>query len=873
MVGRHRFERWNVEAGQHVAQPLDRRRAGEGRERGGAFELVAGVEEHRTALAHVGVDAGHGGGGGRRGVGRDRPVDQREERQFVPLGVDADRLARLQRRALGKNVREARQARPAGGVDLAVAGDDVGQMGLADGLHGELVAGVIGVGVAGGQQRRGGDQRQGCGGRGRAAAEIERPIQPEHGQRVESEEQDGQCQQPRREIGGSGGRVGTHAGAGHAGEVERRQFGLVVEKVEGAEAFLAAVETWRVLGAGCHRGEVAGERLRLGGRRGEVAVAVEQAIGRNQLRGGIGTLAAAGGGREGDDSPQHVDEGARKRQVRPARVGGDVEEDQPALAGLGGGDQRRAVGERRPGAVGECPVGFGKNLARDGDVVGHGEACERALVGKARQRLRCLPGQAAAERAVAAAQGDRDQRVGGGGQPGSGEAHEDAAVAHPFGHRVLDIGGQVADVGHGDHRDVAVDQRRHGHGGVGLVRVAHVGEGLDGARDVVERRKQRLGAFHRCAGEEADAPTAEAVVEQLHGAGRLRMGDLEPGDLVADLDGQRHLRLCRRLAVAEGEGRVADHPSLDVARRHHAAGCGPCLTPDNGHGQRVGAAGRRLQRHQVGAGVGVDDHRLLAVVAEEAGKSLDVRPADAVGKPGDAAERRTDGLRQGGDERGALRAPGARHHRVEALEDFRRVGRGQRLVDGLGRRQERDRPSGVLGKAHDAVGRVHHCGPVRCRRPAVVDDEEQGPFARRHLAGRLEHRAGEGDDDQRRQQEAKRGQPPRAARRLFLLAGDLEQQPRRWKALQPRLRRHQAQEVPDHRQHGERRQHADIGEGQRAHAARPASSPLRLWRSARRACRASSGSVAGRSVRWTMNVQSSRRHSVFSRSRRAARRA
>ena len=48
----------------------------------------------------------------------DRPVEQRIEGELVPVRVDADRIARLERRAVGEDLRQAGQARLAGRVDL-----------------------------------------------------------------------------------------------------------------------------------------------------------------------------------------------------------------------------------------------------------------------------------------------------------------------------------------------------------------------------------------------------------------------------------------------------------------------------------------------------------------------------------------------------------------------------------------------------------------------------------------------------------------------------------------------------------------------------------------------------------------------------------
>ena len=103
---------------------------------------------------------------------------------------------------------------------------------------------------------------------------------------------------------------------------------------------------------------------------------------------------SSGGAGERDHPAQHVDEQARERQVRPGRVGGDVEEHDEALAALVGGDDRRAVGERGPGLVGEVAVGLGEDLAADAEIGRHGQTEERALAGEGREGARRVPGQA-----------------------------------------------------------------------------------------------------------------------------------------------------------------------------------------------------------------------------------------------------------------------------------------------------------------------------------------------------------------------------------------------------------------------------------------------------------------------------------------------
>ena len=95
---------------------------------------VAGVEDHRAAALHEGVEAADRKFRRLRPACDDRPVEQRIEGELVPIRVDADRIARLERRAIGEDVRQAGQARLAGAVDLRIAGDDVGEAGHERGL-------------------------------------------------------------------------------------------------------------------------------------------------------------------------------------------------------------------------------------------------------------------------------------------------------------------------------------------------------------------------------------------------------------------------------------------------------------------------------------------------------------------------------------------------------------------------------------------------------------------------------------------------------------------------------------------------------------------------------------------------------------------
>ncbi len=79
------------------------------------------------------------------------------------------------------------------------------------------------------------------------------------------------------------------------------------------------------------------------------------------------------------DPPQHLDEQARHRQVRPVGVGGDVEKHDLAFAASRRGDERRAILEPRPHFhVRRQQCGIGENLALDRYVGRDGETGEQA---------------------------------------------------------------------------------------------------------------------------------------------------------------------------------------------------------------------------------------------------------------------------------------------------------------------------------------------------------------------------------------------------------------------------------------------------------------------------------------------------------------
>ena len=210
------------------------------------------------------------------------------------------------------------------------------------------------------------------------------------------------------------------------------------------------------------------------------------------------------------------------------------------------GDQRRAVGERRPGAVGERGVGLGQHLAGDRDVGRHRHAEERALAREGGELLRLVPAQAPPRTRPPRRSLHRHEVVVGGGEPRTGEAHQHAAVLDPARRAArapratlptsarISIGRRCSmnwlTACAGEPRSAS---RTSANG--------------SSARDEIEGRgEQRLRGVGGRAGDHADRASAPALVEQLHRAGRALAGDLEAGDVVADLDRQRRARLRSR---------------------------------------------------------------------------------------------------------------------------------------------------------------------------------------------------------------------------------------------------------------------------------------------------------------------------------------
>ncbi len=641
MLARHRLEFGHVERRQDVAQRLHARRLRRAVRAGRCLDRVAGVEQHGAALLHVGVDLVDGILRRLRRARHDRPVDQREEGELVARRIDADGIAGLQRGALGQEQRQPVHPRLDDGVDVGIARHDIGEAGLRHRLHRELVRGTVGA-CRRGRQRRQASEHKGeqdhCG-RG-AAAQQRGKAAAEHrdDDGVDQEQRKRSGQQPAAQVARLSIGVGGVPGAQARGIQGSDAVGAS-KRVHGERSFGRTIEAGRMIGGGAvaviRRQRFCGCR-----RRAEGAEAVEDVQRRDRLGSRFAGNTGARLGRVAghvDYPPQHFDEGARHRQVRPAHVGADVEQADEALAAMLAGHERRAVFQRGPALGGEHGVGLGQHLAAHGDVLGHRDAGKRAVGREGSQMLRLFPGQTAAERAAALAQLDRDEIVLGLRQPWPCEPHQHAALVDPGIEALAELRGDGADIGEDDHRQLLVQKLCDALLRRALVGEPDVGERRQRAGEIEGRRQQRLRGLAGRARDDADRAAAPALVEQLHRAGRALAGYFEPGDVVAQLDRQVERRFGFLVLRAERIAGLADRRSLLVERAYGA--------------DRDAAVGaQHLHRHLRRSVLGRDQRQRRGSAAFEHGQAaiadglaealhevLAAAGVDAVGEPGDLA--------------------------------------------------------------------------------------------------------------------------------------------------------------------------------------------------------------------------------------------
>ena len=90
---------------------------------------------------------------GARRAGRNRPIDQRVKRKLVVGDIEPDRIAGLQRGTLRQKERQAGEAGFADAIDVGIAGDDIGKLGLQRRLRHVADPDIFGVGMACGKRQ------------------------------------------------------------------------------------------------------------------------------------------------------------------------------------------------------------------------------------------------------------------------------------------------------------------------------------------------------------------------------------------------------------------------------------------------------------------------------------------------------------------------------------------------------------------------------------------------------------------------------------------------------------------------------------------------------------------------------------------------
>jgi hypothetical protein len=366
----------------------------------------------------------------------------------------------------------------------------------------------------------------------RHPARPQQSAQAKGNQEVECQQDHRECQQRRAQCA-----LRRHCGvildpsAGHrCGRLGRRQVGAEVQR---APAVLRSIQPRRVTrrdgGAGDLACRQAGRGLQ---RRGQQPVAIQR-FGRRQ-DGVVGDRCHAR--RQCDEPAQHVHEQAGQRQIGPVGIGGDVEQHDASRPPGSLGDQRSAVGQRRPGVGTKVSRRFREHLAVDLHLLRNGQASERRAGAELRHARRLRPGQRPAELTVTPQQLDRHQRIRladrllGGAR--ACEADQQPAMLHPLGQRVA-IGpvGQWP-VGKDQHRDLALQQR-------GEIGFADLGVRRQRAAKVKQRTGEwRIGS-RQVTGEDSHRPPPPALIEQHHGCSAWRPLQHESAQPVAQLGRQR----------------------------------------------------------------------------------------------------------------------------------------------------------------------------------------------------------------------------------------------------------------------------------------------------------------------------------------------
>ncbi len=251
----------------------------------------------------------------------------------------------------------------------------------------------------------------------------------------------------------------------------------------------------------------------------------------------------------------HFDEQARDGQVRPVRVGGNMEKDQRSRAPLCRRDKRRAVCEPGPNlSLSRHGGRVCQHLPRNGDVLWYDKPPEWRALLEGSRRLRRRPGHGSAERAPAFAQWRREKRIAPLLKPWPREADQHASLLHERAKPLRHIAREASDIAENDDRRRGLDKV-----GCGLIKVCCLG-----LRDLCKRRQRpleivgwrekRLSLVRALACDEPDAPPLRPPIEEIHAGRRGLAHNFKPRHLVSKLKGeiQRNLRSLLRAFDIEG---------------------------------------------------------------------------------------------------------------------------------------------------------------------------------------------------------------------------------------------------------------------------------------------------------------------------------
>ena len=317
----------------------------------------------------------------------------------------------------------------------------------------------------------------------------------------------------------------------------------------------------------------------------------------------------------------------------------------------------------------------------------------------------------------------------------------------------------------------------------------------------------------------------------MHRAGGPLTRDLDACHLIADFERQVEIGGGLARVSADGEGSFAKRLAsagerLDHARArafggaHHAGGKLAFVAGGLAKGERrVVALG--TQHGETAAAAGKLGKRLRESVA--------LAIVETVRHPEHAVVRlAAELLFKRGRERRAVGRVRLRHHPANALA---RLLGTQGIADRLAGRGESEQHGAAVaaGTLDRSLDRLAPLGPVRGRRPAIVDDEEEGTFAGETLLVGVQHGTRQSENQQSREQHAQGGQPPWAVRRRLLGGLEILEQPCRREHHDLRAWRRQPQQPPDGGKRGECREHPRLKEADRAdghHGRRSASVPL-----------------------------------------------